>query len=132
MNHKIGEQWVEEIDGKEHMVKLVPSIHLCRGCVFLFSNKTFCSDPMMSERNIDCSKTIIKDLGILNEDGCLPEERTGKYPTIKDRNEYEGWRLLHIWDCTVCEKMGNDDEAIEIRVSALTRQEAIDRWNWRA
>ena len=103
MNHKIGEQEKMVLaDGKQHMIKYVDN------------------------------DGHWKDLGILNEDGCLPEERTGKYPTIKDRNEYEGWRLLHIWDCTVCEKMGNDDEAIEIRVSALTRQEAIDRWNWRA
>ena len=128
--HKIGEQWIEELDGKRHMLKAVQSDHLCSGCAF--SCTTFCRDPLMSERDIDCSKMIvIKDLGVFNEDGALPDYHTGKYPTIKDRNEGQGW-LGHIWDCIVCEKIGNDDEAIEIRVSALTRQEAIDRWNRRA
>jgi hypothetical protein len=127
-----GEQWVEVIDEKKHMVKEVKSDNehvVCPRCMFSDGHGT-CVYP-----EDDCpvrNGHYIKDLGILNEDGCLPEERTGKYPTIKDRNEYEGWRLFHIWDCIVCEKIGNDDEAIEIRVSALTRQEAIDRWNRRA
>lgn len=127
---KLGEQWVEEIDGKKHMLKAVKQTNKCSGCVF--NTGIWCTDHNQSERDFNFSTMIIKDLGILNEDGCLPEERTGKYPTIKDRNEHEGWLLLHIWDCIVCEKIGDDDEAIEIRVSALTRQEAIDRWNRRA
>lgn len=126
---KLGEQWVEEIDGKEHMVKAVNQTNKCSGCVFCTS--IWCADHNQSERDFDCMTMIIKDLGILNDDGCLPEERTGKYPTIKDRNDDQAF-FGHIWDCVVCEKIGDDDGAIEVRVSALTRQEAIDRWNRRA
>lgn len=128
-----GDQWIEELDGKKHMLKAVPSVDIgaCTACDFE-GQESKCAGFPNSVCGSNSNSFIIKDLGILNEDGCLPEERTGKYPTIKDRNEYEGWRLFHIWDCIVCEKIGNDDEAIEIRVSALTRQEAIDRWNRRA
>jgi len=131
MERKLNEQWIEVIDGQEHMVKAIEPTDLCQGCLFN-GNSGGCWWSCFDDECEMGSRFIIKDLGILNEDGCLPEERTGKYPTIKDRNEYEGWRLFHIWDCIVCEKIGNDDEAIEIRVSALTRQEAIDRWNRRA
>ena len=130
-----GEQWVEVIDGKKHMYKAVENPYeTCQGCTFGCESCGVCHYCLADGGKCPVNKMdmVIKDLGILNEDGCLPEERTGKYPTIKDRNEYEGWRLFHIWDCIVCEKIGNDDEAIEIRVSALTRQEAIDRWNRRA
>jgi hypothetical protein len=138
--HKLGEQWVEEIDGKKHMLKAVERpeedshisarVHPCFKCFFQMDDYdcAYPSDKWVCDMQ---RRVIIKDLGVLNEDGCLPEERTGKYPTIKDRNEDQGW-LGHIWDCIVCEKIGNDDEAIGIRVSALTRQEAIERWNRRA
>jgi len=144
MTRELNEQWVEVIDGKRHMLKAVPPLSIydgksingrtCHGCSFVDEWDDDCTlkNPPCRISEHKAGPFIIKDLGILNEDGCLPEERTGKYPTIKDRNEYEGWLLLHIWDCIVCEKIGNDDEAIEIRVSALTRQEAIDRWNRRA
>ena len=134
---QLGEQWIEKgvHDSKNHMYVAVENIgESCLGCAFGCESNDVCHYCMaeFGKCPVNKSDVIIKDLGILNEDGCLPEERTGKYPTIKDRNEYEGWRLFHIWDCIVCEKIGNDDEAIEIRVSALTRQEAIDRWNRRA
>ncbi len=58
---RVGEQWVEESNGEQHMKK----------CVGL---------------SVDMSE-IIKDLGIIR-DGCLPEERTGLYPEIENwKNE---------------------------------------------
>ena len=118
---QLNEQWVEELDGKKHMLKLVPSILLCSGCVF--SNKTFCSDPIMSERNIDCSKTIIKDLGVLNEDGCLPAD-FGVYPEVYEHV------LMGINGYMV--KAYIPDPHVGKYAFGNTKQEAIDAWNRRA
>jgi hypothetical protein len=127
MERKLNEQWIEELDGKRHMLKAVPPIHLCSGCVF--SNKALCSDPLMSERDIDCSKMIVKDLGILNDDGLLPCPFCGEYPLVE--NAYEGvsghntpdgfWRI----SC-----FGKNHEMAFF--SGKTRQQAIDAWNRRA
>lgn len=114
-----GEQWVEELDGKKHMLKAVQSDHLCSGCVF--SCTTFCRDPLMSERDIDCSQMIvIKDLGILNEDGCLPApwDET-KYPkiTVLIGNVYNIEVMDGHWF---------------MQVRGDTLEKAIERWNRRA
>ena len=124
--HKLNEQWVEEIDGKKHMLKAVQSDHLCSGCAF--SCTTFCRDPLMSERDIDCSKMIIiKDLGVLNDDGCLPSP-WGGYPKIVrvGREDF----------CTYKVRFYLKNEVVYgftlIEVTGNTRQEAIDVWNRRA
>jgi len=111
MERKLNEQWIEELDGKKHMLKAVQSDHLCSGCAF--SCTTFCRDPLMSKRDIDCSKMIIiKDLGVLNDDGLLPCPFCGEYPEKLVGND--------TWKC-----------GCELGVSA-TRQQAIDAWNRRA
>jgi Lar family restriction alleviation protein len=115
---QLGEQWVEELDGKKHMLKAVPPIHLCSGCVF--SNKALCSDPMMSERDIDCSKMIVKDLGVLNENGVLPCPFCGSYPELFTTF----WRNASAISCTSC-GCTSDDEYKSL-------QQAIDAWNRRA
>ena len=121
---KLGEQWIEEIDGKPQMVKAVKQTNKCSGCVFCTS--IWCSDHNQSERDFDCMTMIIKDLGILNEDGCLPSP-WGGYPKIV-RVGREGFctykvrfYLKHgiVYGFTLIEVTGN------------TRQEAIDAWNRR-
>jgi hypothetical protein len=120
----LGEQWVEEIDGKRHMVKAVKQTNKCSGCIFC--TLYWCGDPIQSEREFDCSTMIIKDLGILNEDGCLPSP-WGGYPKIV-RVGREGFctykvrfYLKHgiVYGFTLIEVTGN------------TRQQAIDAWNRR-
>lgn len=120
---QIGEQWVEEIDGKNHMLKAVQSDHLCSGCAF--SCTTFCRDPLMSERDIDCSQMIvIKDLGILRE-GKLPSS-FGVYPTTVPPSEVEELWLLYSW-------VKNDGIVAKKEMAyGRTEQEAIDNWNRRS
>lgn len=129
MERKLNEQWIEELDGKRHMLKAVQSDHLCSGCAF--SCTTFCRDPLMSERDIDCSKMIIiKDLGILNASGFLPipfdvPDVYPKYPVI---NEY-------------CRNIDGIPELFQVSYSHMnchinfgiynTKQQAIDAWNRR-
>jgi hypothetical protein len=60
-----------------------------------------------------------KDLGPVNEDGCLPCPFCGEYPNL----ESNGW---YFWYCCT-----NDDCLAEVG-AGKTKQEAIDIWNRRA
>lgn len=80
---KLGDQWIEIIDGKEHMVKAVEGEN-CQGCMYSscqrFAEAAFWQ--CRSEGEIcpfDTGELIIKDLGILN-DGCLQCPFCGEYP----------------------------------------------------
>ena len=91
---ELGEQWIEEIDGKMHMLKAVT--------------------PIIN------GHPDIKDLGILNDDGCLPCPFCGEYPEIQDR-EYEGVIVF-------C-----DGDSHSITCGAFfSKKQAIDEWNRRA
>ncbi|NCC14692.1 MAG: hypothetical protein EOM32_15115, partial [Spirochaetia bacterium] len=89
MERKLNEQWVEEIDGKKHMYKALPCKDgkPCHGCDFGYFDMDvehvrihICSCKIHCDDN---GKYIIKDLGILNEDGCLPAPwDSAKYPKI--------------------------------------------------
>ena len=95
---KLGEQWIEELDRDMHMYK----------CIGL---------------NDDMSE-IIKDLGILNEQGCLPAPwDKNLYPNIDNciiDGKDTGWDIYV--DCF----------NIEMVVNAKTLKQAIDLWNRRA
>ena len=99
---KLGEQWVEVIDGKRHMLK----------CIGL-------ADDM---------SIITKDIGILNEDGCLPAPwNKNLYPNIDehDLNIYQNGAPIHYF------LIYGDDGLIKMWAEGKTRQEAIDAWNRR-
>lgn len=125
--HKLNEQWVEVIDGKRHMLKAVEGgEHWCDGCCFNTGVGNCSWDSPKYCRN--GSEYRIKDLGILNEDGCLPSP-WGGYPKIVRLGSERfctykvRFYLNHegVWGSTLVEFTGN------------TRQEAIDAWNrgWR-
>ena len=78
----------------------------------------------MSKRDIDCSKMIvIKDLGILNDDGLLPCPFCGEYPTPKeelDENDVRIYCIEHEFFVSVDTGWLHD------------KHEAISNWNRRA
>ena len=82
---KLGEQWIEVIDGHEHMVRAVESPNkLCSGCVHVSANDGGdgyeCDSP---DTVVGCGMGmgfVIKDLGIL-KDGLLPCPFCGSYPS---------------------------------------------------
>jgi hypothetical protein len=115
---KLNEQWVEVIDGQEHMVKAVKQTNKCSGCVFCTS--IWCADHNQSERNFDCMTMIIKDLGILNEEGCLPSVwDKALYPQVYRTTET-------IWYAHA------ESYGIFMEAKGKTKQEAINAWNRRA
>lgn len=107
----LGDQWIEIIDGQEHMVKAV---------------KGFCENCCLSHLcnlSADCPMDwglVGKDLGILNEDGCLPApwDET-KYPkiTVLIGNVYNIEVMEGFWF---------------MQVRGDTKEKAIERWNRRA
>ena len=113
----LGEQWVE--DG--HMWKVVPN-GLCDGCDF---NLGCMRNGGVICRSGHCvtKQGHVKDLGPVNEEGCLAEERTGLFPTITKVND-------GIWKASVYQNEGLIQ--IEIEVWATTKQGVIDAWNRRA
>ena len=78
---KLGEQWIEIIDGQEHMVKAVRPVELCQGCLYN-GNGGGCWWKGFDDECEMGSRFIIKDLGILNKDGCLPCQVCGEYPKL--------------------------------------------------
>lgn len=115
--HKLGDQWIEIIDGKEHMVKAVNSTYNCNGCAYLCHNGK-CSHESILECPVYRIDAIIKDLGILR-DGCLPTPWDKElYPDF-----YNASKTL--W-CIHAES--ND---LEMKAVGNSKQEAIDAWNRR-
>ena len=66
----------------------------------------------------------IKDLGPVNDDGCLAEERTGLFPKIKHTINIETFKWEWVAELRT--------ESIYILIKAPTHQEVIDIWNRRA
>jgi hypothetical protein len=120
--HKLGDQWIETIDGKEHMLKAVKPVDLCQGCSFNCNQGGCCwagfDDCRMG------SKFIIRDLGILHA-GLLPCPFCGEYPKVSSygfRGEPKEYGIFHL-----CK---DSYSKIETQHYATTQQ-AIDAWNRR-
>ena len=132
--HKLGEQWIEIIDGQEHMLKAVDGV-LCTGCVYsgmslfgydkrynlhLCSFDGVCPVGAGDRYNLQNPNIIIKDLGIL-KDGRLPCPFCGEYPIVKRHESHF------------------EDEGVKFYIQHVhypallydTEQQAIDAWNRR-
>ena len=112
---KLNEQW---IDGGR-MYKAVPSVDVCDGCCYL-DISVYPHERTCGECKTGTDELIVKDLGPVNEDGCLAEERSGLFPEIKHQ------RYVPVrWSCLVMDDFGY------VRTFGDTKQEAIDAWNRR-
>jgi hypothetical protein len=131
--HKIGDQWIEVIDGQEHMLKAVDSTYNCNGCAFL-GDSGKCLHSSILECPVYRIDAIIKDLGVLNEDGLLPCPFCGKYPRLI-KPEYGYQRLErpsrngYTYECGCGVICGWD---YDYGGTHQTEQEAKDAWNRRA
>ena len=125
--HKLGEQWVEIIDGQEHMVNCVERHSkfefYCGGCFF----NGHLGECLYHSQDCPIGEVehgYIKDLGILRN-GKLPSS-FGVYPTTsapEDGNE--PW-CLYAW---IAE---NGKIIKEVKAWGETEQQAIEAWNRRA
>ena len=131
---QLGEQWIEEIDGVRHMVKAVKGVEgekLCTACIFkprIYPDYSkirhdTVQTPFRCAYGVLCpiEEGYIKDLGPVNDNGCLAEERTGLFPKIS---------RLEIDDCVWVAAV--HDDFVTVMAYGNTKQEAIDAWNRRA
>lgn len=72
-------------------------------------------------------KTFGMDLGPVNEDGCLAEERTGLFPEVARKFDLEFFDW--VWQAYV--HVIENDIKITVSVVATTREGVIDAWNRR-
>jgi len=116
---KLNDQWIE--DGRMRKAVL-PSF--CELCVYNLGTVQSTGGVYCKNGSYCVTQTgHVKDLGPVNEEGCLAEERTGLYPEIW-REEYlvEG---KEYWHCSLCEMW------VHVATYGKTKQEAIDAWNRR-
>ncbi|MFA7133144.1 MAG: hypothetical protein WC108_07590 [Bacteroidales bacterium] len=120
--HNIDDSWIEKIEGKRHLVKRVEKKSNCSGCIYLFQQDRVhvaCQHPSAwTGKDFPCK---VIDLGEINKDGCLAEERTGKFPVIKTISN----EVSEIWFVSY---KGN---GLCVVANGETKQEAINRWNRR-
>lgn len=135
--HKRGDQWIEIIDGQEHMVKAVGNDHIacianfgCELCVFFGgSDQTGCPDCKFNDEPFQFHPNCIVDgdgivisLGVL-KDGLLTCYFCGEYPEILMKEDYCGKFLFYIdHDC--------DAGCVETQ-RYYSLQELKDAWNRR-
>ncbi len=126
---QLDEQWIEELDGVRRMVKLCESnykeIGTCGGCIYHRWDEGDWCDVAPLKACVEFGY-IVKDLGPVNEDGCLPSP-WGGYPKIV-RVGREGFCTYKV---RFYLKHGRVYGFTLIEVTGNTRQEAIDAWNRR-
>lgn len=121
---KLGEQWVEQgfHDNKMHLYKAVENPYeTCQGCTFGCESCDVCHYCLADGGKCPVNKMdmVIKDLGILNEDGCLPSVWSNNlYPQVYRTTET-------IWYAHA------ESYGIFMEAKGKTKQEAIDAWNRR-
>ena len=124
---KLNDQREEIINGERHMVKCAErhskTTHNCSGCFYNdhMGKCLYGQDCPIA----DVEHGYIKDLGILNEKGLLPEERTGEYPSITKINRIDGSTAYQVF---------YSKSFLSLHVSTgfyPTLQEAKDAWNRR-
>ena len=117
---KLNEQWIEVIDGQEHMVKCIKVTRNPFPVEDRFSDGYFFTNNKITDGEYSYYEIIkAKDLGIL-KDGVLPCPFCGEYPEVSYTDEY-----VEI----SCENM-------ECKIASMTLedkrlQQAIDAWNRR-
>lgn len=124
---KLGEQWVEEINGEMHMLKAVNYTEGCNGCVFLrydpdefyTCNRCRLGCPVDDEK-------IIKDLGVLNKEGLLPCPFCGEYPKIKYGVDGSFWHYIELCCCKYVDRMDGYSTDMEGFYKGI-----VERWNRR-
>ena len=124
--HQLGDQWIEIIDGQEHMVKAVKIIgkkNLCLGCVFHTGSHADCCDTEEIQCFEEGNEFIVKDLGILR-DGLL-QNCWGEYPKLKISADTKTDALF--WYRYVTR-----DDVFCMTEAYKSEQEAKDAWNRRA
>lgn len=131
--HKLGDQWIEIVDGQEHMFKAVEqaktiNADVCGGCYFGVCGD-ICHDGALhvcgygeGKCPLDNVDWVIKDLGMLNEYGCLPSD-FGVYPEVYEHT------LIGIDGYMV--KAYTSEPHIGKYAWGETEQQAIDAWNRR-
>jgi len=124
MGKKLGDTWVEVIDGKEHLLKAVEG-NDCRGCCFasmghigkaIFFKCARAGEDCAFYEEFHC---VVKDLGIL-KDGVLPCNHCGEYPVIKYRDDIGVWYIdyYNAKGCNVGSEWSNE-----------TKERLIEVWN---
>ena len=115
---KLNDQWIEEIEGVRHMVKAIPitSGYVCHGCMFYDANIQDCSKYTIP---CDDKKFIIKDLGTVNEEGCLamPCDKN-VFPEIEKVNN-------SVWFAKA------QSGTVYMESWGIGRKGAVDSWNRR-
>ena len=131
--YEVGDQYTEVMkDGKLHMLKVERSGASCLGCCYMTDcpkdhNGSCCSRENHKPCEEKCSYDpdfIIRDLGILNEDGLLACPFCGEFPTLKDEldENYESiYAIEHECEAVVITTGWNHD-----------KQQVKDAWNRRA
>lgn len=117
---QIGEQFTHElIDEKNHMLKAIEKIGGCVGCDL--QKLENCYGLCDASKGND--KIIIKDLGILNEDGCLPAPwNNNLYPKI----------INEIYFGESVYRIHADEYPFSMDICyRKNKNEAIDAWNRR-
>lgn len=119
MERQLNEQWVLEINGVKHMVKAVEGI--CIDCFLENGSRCTRSDECPAG---DQGDYIIKDLGILNDDGLLPCPFCSSDVNIGKSATLPGGCIMLNFICTNCDN--------QVQVSSDSVQHCVDAFNRRA
>ena len=130
---QLGEQWVEEVDGVQHMVGKVACKKdmPCHGCAFGYFDMTIehtrihtCTCTFHCD---DDGTYVYKDLDPVNKDGLLACSFCKEFPKgVSKGTEYKN-------DCEISIfYIEHSCKVIQTTEFAYSEQEAIDAWNRRA